>query len=163
MNELIGKISSYHLFNYLFTGILFVALTGYFTPFSFIQGDPFIAPFFYYFIGLILSRIGSLFIEPVLKKISFIRFASYGDYVSASKEDGTIEVLSETNNMYRTLTSLFTVLIFLKLYSIFGEHYSWLLSLQEPMLIIGLTLMFFFSYRKQTAYIKKRIEKMISK
>ena len=162
MNDLIGKISSYHLFNYLFTGVLFVVLAEYFTPYQFIQNDLFMAAFFYYFIGLILSRIGSLFIEPILRKISFLHFTEYEDYVSAAKKDGTIEILSETNNMYRTLTALFATLIVLKLYGILAQHYQWLSTIYEPILILGLALMFLFSYRKQTAYISKRISNIIN-
>ena len=114
MKEIINKLSSYNLFNYLLPGTVLVALTEAFTSFSFPQVDLLIALFLYYFIGLIISRIGSLFVEPFLRWTRFIRFADYEDYVEASKSDSTIETLSEQNNMYRTLCCLPIILIFLK-------------------------------------------------
>jgi len=119
MNELLGKISSYNIFNYLFSGVVFVALATAFTRFSFIQENLLIAVGLYYFIGLVLSRIGSLIIEPLLKLVRFIKFAPYADYVRTSKNDPQIEVLSEVNNMYRTLVMVFVGLILLKTYEIF--------------------------------------------
>ena len=67
MKEIINKLSSYNLFNYLLPGTVFVALTEAFTSFPFAQDDLLIALFLYYFIGLIISRIGSLFVEPFLR------------------------------------------------------------------------------------------------
>ena len=72
--------------------------------------------FLYYFIGLIISRIGSLILEPFLKLIKFVRFADYEDYVMASKSDPKIDLFSEQNNMYRTLCSLFIMLILFKIF-----------------------------------------------
>ena len=159
MSDFLGKLSTYNLFNYLFTGVLFVAMASYFTTFSFIQENLILAPFVYYFIGLVLSRIGSLIIEPILKWVKFVHFADYSHYMTASKNDPQIEILSEANNMYRTLCALFVVLIFLKIYSIAEQTYPVLHSFNIPALIAGLFLMFLFAYRKQTNYITKRIAK----
>jgi hypothetical protein len=158
MNELLGKISSYNIFNYLFSGVVFVALANAFTRFSFIQENLLIAVGLYYFIGLVLSRIGSLIIEPMLKLLSFIKFAPYQDFVRASKVDPQIEVLSEVNNMYRTLVMVFLGLILLKLYEVFQIKLGHL----GVGLIFGifgfLLIVFLLAYRKQTSYIAKRIK-----
>jgi hypothetical protein len=42
-----------------------------------------------------------------LKKISFLKFALYSDFVSASKNDTKLGVLSEADNMYRTFSASF--------------------------------------------------------
>ena len=107
MNELLGKITSYNLFNYLLPGVLFVVILDKFTSFSFIQENIVIGAFVYYFAGLIISRFGSLILEPVLKKLSFIRFAEHQDFVSSSKQDPKVETLLEASNMYRTFTAMF--------------------------------------------------------
>jgi len=60
--------------------VLFVVITEVITSYSFLQEDIIIGLFVYYFIGLIISRIGSLIIEPFLKWISFIKFISYKDF-----------------------------------------------------------------------------------
>ena len=135
MTDFLGKISSYNLFNYLFSGVLFVILANYFTPYSFVQKDLVLGVFLYYFIGLVISRVGSLFIEPILKKISFVKFMPYPDFVKALKVDPSLDVLSEVNNMYRTLTAVFVSLIFLKLYQLVSLKFVFLQMAQGYALI----------------------------
>jgi len=103
MKDILSKLSSYNLFNYLFPGILFVIVASKVTHYSLIQQDVVIGVFLYYFIGLVVSRFGSLVIEPILRKTSFLRFADYEDFVAALKKDEKLELLSEVNNTYRTL------------------------------------------------------------
>ncbi len=155
MKELIEKISSYNLFNYLFPGVLYVIIINKITTYNMIQENIFIGAFLYYFIGLVISRIGSLLIEPILKKMAV--FANYSDFISASKEDDKIELLSEVNNMYRTLISLFTVLLVSKLYNILSDNFNFLKLILPYLLVISLIVLFIFSFKKQTAYIVKRV------
>src|SRR4030042_1443125 len=105
MKEILDKLSSYNLFNYLLPGIIFVILAGKITHYSFVQEDIILGAFLYYFIGLVISRFGSLVIEPLLKCLSFVQFADYKDFVSTSKKDDKLELLLEVNNTYRTLCS----------------------------------------------------------
>ena len=83
--EILDKLSSYNLFNYLLPGIIFVVVASNVTHYDFIQDDIVIGVFLYYFIGLVISRFGSLVIEPILKHFSFIQFADYKDFIAASK------------------------------------------------------------------------------
>jgi len=158
MKELLDKLTSYNLFNYLLPGVVFVALATKITHYSFVQENIVLAAFLYYFIGLVISRVGSLLIEPALRRLSFIKFAEYADFVAASKKDTKIEVLSEANNTYRTLCSLLLSLLILKGYEIIEEQLIWLESWGVVLLIVALFIMFLFSYRKQTSYITRRIE-----
>ncbi len=158
MKELLDKISSYNLFNYLFPGILFAVLSKEITTYSFLQENLIIGVFVYYFIGLVVSRIGSLIIEPIVRKLSFLKFADYKDFISASQKDSKIELLSEINNMYRTLTSLFILLILLKVYELIESKLPILKDWKSYILLALLLFMFLFSYRKQTNYIIKRIK-----
>ena len=73
MKEIIEKLSSYNIFNNLFPGIFFVILAKYTTKYDFVQTDILLGSFLYYFIGLIISRFGSLVIEKILIEIKFIR------------------------------------------------------------------------------------------
>jgi len=155
MKEIIEKLSSYNLFNYLFPGILYVIIVKKITTYNLIQENILIGVFLYYFIGLVISRIGSLLIEPILKKIAV--FADYSDFISASKEDNKIELFSEVNNMYRTLISLFVVILVSKLYDILSNNYNFLKIVLPYLLVIALLILFVFSFKKQTAYIVKRV------
>lgn len=163
MDTLLEKLSSYNLFNYLFSGVVFVVLSSELTVYSFIQDDIIIGLFLYYFIGLVLSRIGSLIVEPILKKITFIKFAKYSDFVKVSKLDSNLEILSEANNIYRTLISVFVGLIFLKMYEFFQPDLVAAGINKVYVLLAFLLIIFLFSYQKQTSYITKRISANLEK
>ena len=87
MKDILSKISSYNLFNYLLPGIVFSVLAERITTYKIIQTDIIVGLFLYYFCGLVISRIGSLIIEPAMKRVSFIKFAPYKDYVRVSAKD----------------------------------------------------------------------------
>ena len=159
MSELLNKLSSYNLFNYLLPGTVFVAVAESTTHYRFTHDNILISAFVYYFIGLVISRLGSLFVEPSLKWVGFVRFAPYRDFVKACAEDPKIEVLSEQNNGYRTLCALFVALPLWKLFDVLHaslhlENDWWVL-----VAMLLLALLFAAAYRKQTNYITQRIER----
>ena len=158
MKDLLDKLSSYNIFNYLFPGVAFVVIASKLTSYSFIQQDILVGAFLYYFIGLVISRIGSIFIEPFLKFIKFLKFADYKRFVKASKVDTRIDTLTEVNNMYRTICSLFLILIAVKGFDWLSTKWQFLTDRKIETLVVFLFLLFLFSYRKQTNYISKRIE-----
>jgi len=158
MKDLLDKLSSYNIFNYLLPGVIFVVLAEGLTAFHFIQKDIVLGVFFYYFIGLIISRLGSIVIEPLLKGTKFIKFSPYEDFVSASKKDEKLNILSEVNNMYRTFCSLFSSLILLMAYERLLNRFPSVGEWNAAVLVLGLLGLFCFSYKKQTQYITKRIE-----
>ncbi|ODB85672.1 hypothetical protein A3194_12630 [Candidatus Thiodiazotropha endoloripes] len=157
MKDLLEKLSSYNIFNYLLPGVIFVAISKPLTKYNFIQEDIVIGVFLYYFIGLVISRIGSVIIEPILKWSKFIKYSEYRDYIEASNKDKLIVVLSEANNMYRTFLSLFIFLSLLKIYETLSERFQCLNNHSSEIIIVGLLALFAVSYRKQTAYITKRV------
>ncbi len=158
MNDLISKISSYHLFNYLLPGCLFAFWADRITHRGFIQQNILIGFFLYYFCGLVISRLGSLLIEPLLKYVKFLKFTDYKDYIAACKKDDKIETLSESNNMYRTLCALLVLLLPVKGYAALETKYPQLKSWDGLVVTIALLIIFLFSYRKQTEYVVKRIK-----
>ncbi len=158
MKDLLDKLSSYNIFNYLFPGVVFVVIASKLTSYNFIQQDILVGAFLYYFIGLVISRIGSTVVEPVLKFIKFLKFTEYKSFVKASKNDTRIDTLSEVNNMYRTICSLFLMLIAIKGFNWLSSKWLILADRKIDFLTIFLFLLFLFSYRKQTNYITQRIE-----
>ncbi len=87
MDEIFKKISSYNLFNYLLPGIIFALLIQNFIGYKIIQKDIILGLFLYYFVGLVISRVGSLVVGPFLKWINFLNFSDYHDYMEACKLD----------------------------------------------------------------------------
>ena len=164
MKEFLDKLSSYSIFNYLLPGTIFAGLSDKLTSYSLIQDNILIGLFLYYFIGLIISRIGSLTLEPLLKWIKVVKFADYNDYVKASKLDPKVELFSEQNNMYRTLCSLPIMLGFLKIYDgLIRNNLPGGAHMNDVILLMGLLALFLMSYRKQTKYVVQRIETVLEK
>lgn len=158
MKELFDKISSYDVVNNVLPGVITVNLInqilGYYTtPENIIVGF-----FYYYFIGNIISRIGSLVIDPVLGSLKIITKFSNERYINATKKDDHLKVLSEVNNMYRTFCSMiFTILVILLLEKLIRLASISLLKC-VPFILMGVLLLYILSYRKQTSFIKSRIE-----
>ena len=155
MKELLDKLSSYNLFNYLLPGTIFVAAAQRISSHTFKDDNIVVELFLYYFIGMVISRVGSLTIEPALKRVKFIKFAPYKDFIRASAKDATIEVLSEQNNTYRTLCAIFVSLGLLKLYDVLV---AWKPRTTRTTVVVGMFALFAFAYRKQTDYVRKRVE-----
>lgn len=161
--EIIEKISSYNIFNYLLPGILFAVCIDAFTGYTVIVDNTLLGLFVYYFYGLIVSRLGSLIVEPLLRATNIVSFSDYGDFINASRKDPKIEHLSEVNNMYRTLLSLMVFVGIIYLYSIVELRLPWIVPARIPVTLLLLLLVLTFSYRKQTCYITKRIKKGLEK
>ena len=88
----------------------------------------------------------------------FIKFSPYKDFLSACKIDEKIEVLSEANNTYRTLVAMFAALLVL-----LGLDLLVVSTFLEKRTVIvvsiaALMILFAFAYRKQTSFIRERIE-----
>lgn len=164
--KIIEKISRYNVFNYLFPGALFMILAPKFLGKNlslFFNQNLIASLFLAYFIGMVISRIGSVVIEFILKKIKFIEFAEYKDFLEASKIDKKINTLSEENNIYRTLISLFLSLLFVYGFVFLLKFFNINMEALYVVIFVFCLILFLFSYRKQTNYIKRRILKTLNK
>ena len=154
MSELLQKLSTYNIFNYLFPGVVFVILLNRYTGINLAVDDVILGMFLYYFFGLVLSRIGSILIEPALRCTKIVEFSDYARFVRASKLDDKIELLSEVNNMHRTIIAMLVVLLAI---SICNGSVTCLLTTS----LLGIVTLFVLSYRKQTSFITKRIDETL--
>jgi len=162
MTELISKLSSYNLFNYLFPWVVFISFLDFSTKYSILSENIFILAFLSYFTWLVISRISSVIVEPFLKKIGILNFKEYKDFIEASKIDEKLEVLSEQNNVFRTITSMLLITLIVKLYSLISEYYNFCI-LDFYILLIFLLIIFILAYKKQTNYISSRVEKALNR
>lgn len=172
IKTVVEKFSSYNIFNNLFPGAIFCYVLNKITRFT-LSSDNFIEQLFiWYFAGIIMSRIGSIFIEEALKKLKiknepYIIFADYKQYSAASEARPFIATLSEINNTYRTLVAVLLSLIALYLFDILiFDFITNLVSIGNEIVYICLglflTLLFVKSYKKQTGYIKKQVERYVN-
>ena len=158
MEDLLKKISDYQLFNFLFGGTVLAFLITKTTSVNLLNDNIVVAIFVYYFIGLVVSRIGSLVVEPVFKKMGIVKHAPYKQYLQAAEKDSKIDILSQENNIYRTLVGMFLV------YGLaYVFYWLWPETLGQkwlPLAIAGIgVVLFSLSYRKQTKYITARVDR----
>ncbi len=158
MNDILAKISSYNIFNNLVPGAVLAFLLASFEIHTIDTKSIVTDLLVFYFIGLVISRVGSLVVEPVFKWIGFIKYAEYKDYLAANAKDEKIAVLLEENNQYRTFVSLILILAVVvagkEAVRYFGISQNWVYAVITTMLFV----IFAFSYRKQTSYIRRRVE-----
>lgn len=158
MGEFIKKISSYNIFNYLFSGIIFCAIVERFTQYKIMQNDIFTYIFICYFIGLSISRVGSLILEPMLIKFNILKSYDYKDYLETSKNDNEIKIFLEIANMYRTFLSMFIVFSIVKIYEFISIKYEINSTIVKIFFTVGFIVLFLCSYIKQSKYIVNRIK-----
>lgn len=161
MKDLLDKLSSYNVFNYLLPGVLLAVFGSAASSLNLIVDDIIVGVFVYYFYGLVVSRIGSLILEPILRRIKVVEFVPYPNFVTASRVDPKLETLSEQNNVYRTIASTLLCLTGLVVADRLRARFP---SVTTPGLYIGLLLLlalFIWSYRKQTQYISARVDAVL--
>lgn len=164
-SKLIDKVSSYQLFNYLFPGIIYIEGIEHTTRIEYPNENIAIRFFIYYIAGMIISRIGSVFIEPIFKKLCWVVYASYGNFLKAlngsedgaTKPDPKLDVLVAENNTYRTLITTFTMMLIVYSFAQFEWFYEfngtgWSMFAYLVLLI----LLFVLSFRKQTSFVRQR-------
>ena len=127
------------------------------TSFSLIQRSWIVGIVLYYFIGLVISRVGSLIVKPLLERIGFVKEAPYEDYVEASKSDSKIDILSAQNTMFRTLCAMSIMLMGLKIGEKVIGILPWGADVYDFIFLVGLFMLFLFSYRKRTQAIVRRV------
>jgi hypothetical protein len=158
MKDLLDKLSSYNIFNYLLPGVIFAVFVDAMTSLKVLQKDLIVGVFVYYFAGSVVSRVGSLFVEPVLLKLKFVQHVPYGAFVRATKADSKIDLLSEQNNMYRTLVALFLTVAAVVGYDRLSHRLLFLGPAAPYVCIAVLVVLYALAYRKQTTYVKQRVE-----
>ena len=157
MQAILEKLSAYNIFSYLLPGLLFVSLGERLTSFSLIQRSWIVGIVLYYFIGLVISRVGSLIVKPILERVGFVKEAPFEDYVEASASDSRIGVLSTRNNLFRTLCAMVMMLIGLKIGEKVMGVLPWGADVYDFIMLVGLLVLLLFSYRKQAQAVVRRV------
>lgn len=161
MEKFLNKLSEYHFIQTLVPGIIFTYFSNLFYKVNFLTDRPLYDFSVILIIGLIISRIGSLFVELILRKTKIINFSNYSEYIEASLKDPLIKNLSKTNNLYRAIIAAFLVLLMEKWYLFLASKIPALNDWSYFIIFVLIIGIFIFAYRKQTYYINKRIDKTL--
>lgn len=117
----------------------------------------------FYFIGLIISRIGSLLIEPFLKRFCKHNYCSYNDYIGGSQEDSKVELLSEVNNTFRTMIALGIVSLVTDIIIRISSQLRFISAYYSIIIAVLFIALFIASYIKQTKMVSQRVESAVAK
>lgn len=156
MDKILEIITRYNFFNYLLPWVIFIVYvnTLYFDNYI-ANNNTIILLFVAYFLGLLMSRVWSLLIEPFFKKLNWIEWREYSLFIWASQKDEKINVFVSEANMYRTLISLSIVCF---LYTLYLNLVFCFFSFGRYFLCIITIIIFILSYKKQNKYIVERID-----
>lgn len=158
MESLLKKLDEYDIMVNLLPGSFFGLLIEFLLHIEIPEKNIFEKAIIYYFVGLIINRIGSIMVRPILKRIKFIEETPYSEYIKAEKCDEKVRILSNVNNYFRTL---FTSCLLLPVIWILHKlilHWSWFSLNWKGCLIVFLIILFSMAYRKQTDYVRLRVE-----
>ena len=81
MEKFLDKLSSYNLLNNLLPGAVSCFLMKLYWDKNILSSDVIESIFIYYFIGLVISRVGSVIVEPICRKCKWVKFADYDQYI----------------------------------------------------------------------------------
>ena len=158
LKVVIDKISQYNFLTNIIPGTVLCILLKYFVGYDIIPREYYQAAIVFYFVGIVNARVSSLIVEPILKKIHWVKFAPYEHYIEAEKKDSKVKTLNEVNNTYRSYIAVMFVTMLAYIYKNFLTVYSFIHKHETLFLIIILFILFMCSYRKQTNYVRKRVE-----
>ena len=158
VTKLLDKISAYQVVNYIIPGSVLCVLLKHMVGYDIIAFSMIENVIICYFVGLVNSRLGSLILRPILKKCRLVKDAPYDDFVSVEKYDAKLTMLSDINNVFRSFASVMLVLLIaygIKHIEIIEKYiitnFNWIA-------ILFLLMLFVFSIRKQTKFVKDRVE-----
>ena len=161
MDKIFDKLNSYNILNNIIPGSMFCYLLQYVCGIDLLRNSVVENLFIYYFVGMVMSRFGSLILEPIVIKLKIVNYAHHSDYIVASQKDKKIDLLLETNNLYRTIAMSGLLIILIKIYTILGYRISFLPDATPYLIGVILFVLFLLSFRKQTGYIRKRVNQAL--
>ena len=161
MEYILNLLLPFELFNNLFPGVIFIYFLKLYNYFPFNPNiEVYEGLFIAYFIGLVINRVASLFLEPILKAVHFFKLFNildYPEFLQGRKTDDRIKISIQINNMYRAYFLIFLLLLFLIILKI-SSIKDFYFYRKEIISFLFLIYIFGYSYVKQTHFIKKRLK-----
>ena len=158
MEYILNLLLPFELFNNLFPGVIFIYFLKQYNYFPFnANTEVYESLFIAYFAGLLINRMASLFLEPILKALHFFdlfKISNYPEFLQGRKSNDRIKIPIQINNMYRAYLLIFLLLLFLIMLKITSikDFYFYKKGITSLLFLIYI---FAHSYIKQIRSIKK--------
>ena len=155
---ILEKLSQYNFLTNILPGTVLCIMLKYLVGYEIFLPDAYLAGIIFYFAGMVNSRFSSQIVEPILKKTKWLEYAPYADFVKAEQKDAKITLLSQENNTYRAYVSVMLITIVAYLYKNYLAVFDIVKENEAIVLLAMIGILFLCAYRKQTVYVKKRVE-----
>lgn len=165
MEKIISSIPVYNLLTNLIPGTILAALLKFCVEdcdiFS-LTNNIWLLAVILYFLGVVNSRISSLIIVPLLRKIKLISGVDHAEFTKAELKDSTgkLTQLSRMGTEYRSYVSVFFTTIVVKLIFLWPMAKALVTEYSCVILLILGFILFLFSYKKQVVYISSRVKNL---
>lgn len=131
MSELLSKISSYNLYNYLLVGFVYNMLLCHYTQLGYVDESILKTLIVCYVMGLFIAKLASLFLEPLLIRLhwnnkKFLKWRNKNEYLEASFKDAKIPILLEEANVCRNIAMAIFVFFICLLYDKYVSIYIYI-------------------------------------
>lgn len=163
MDKIIETLNPYDIITSLIPGIVFCQFTDWFYGTVLVTDDTASLLISGYIFGQLISRVGSLIVEPVCKITKIIVMAPYNEWLEAKRLDNEISSITEKSTVFRSWVSLALIQIIM----------PYIVNLNDSVIMFGywnffilqlVALVFLLlAYRKQVAYARKRVCKALSR
>ncbi len=157
IDAIAGKVSEYNVFNYLVPGAVFMVGLRYVVGAIPFENSVIFFLVTAYAVGMALSRIGSLIVEPILLRMGVIERFDFEEFVRAEKSDSKLTTLLLESNAYRTMAAVFATLLLAKGVVALQSRCSHWSQIGAWGCSIALVVLFAFSHRKMRQYIHRRV------
>ena len=156
---MIDKLSQYNFVTNILPGTMLCLMLKHIVGYDlFVTNEWYQMGIIFYFVGMVNNRFSSLVIELTMKKTKIVKFSNYKEFIAAEKKDSKITVLSMENNVFRSYISVCTISLIASLFKLIADNVNWIDEWKMQFLLVALLLLFMLSYRKQTSYVRERVE-----
>ena len=93
-----------------------------------------------------------------MKKIKIINEVDHKEFILAEKMDAKLTVLSDMNNSFRSIANAMLILLLAYILKHISIIETFVLDNINWISIVSLLILFVLSYRKQTEYVKERVD-----
>lgn len=159
IKTLIDKLSQYNFVTNILPGTVLCLMLKHIVGYDlFVTNEWYQMGIIFYFVGMVNNRFSSLVIELTMKKTKIVKFSNYKEFIAAEKKDSKITILSMENNVFRSYISVCTISLIASLFKLIADNVNWIDEWKMQFLLVALLLLFMLSYRKQTSYVRERVE-----
>ncbi|MCD8056404.1 MAG: hypothetical protein LUE25_06830 [Clostridiales bacterium] len=162
METILKTIDQYDIFNNFIPGAAYIFLVNQLYGKELTEGilDFLVAS---YIVGIIVSRFGSIAVEWIIKdKLKLVEPPVKNEFIDAEIKDPLKKItkLNMVATMYRSLLSAVIMAGFTGLWIVVRTYIPVIKTFENTVIIILLVILFTLSYRKQTNYVRNRVNKV---